>query len=131
MSDFLSDEWFADLVAAGASLPEVAGADAVVQFVVSGSPGGKVQFGVEIASGRILSVTPGKAADASATITWKHSDAVAIFRGDLDPDAAFMSGATKVEGDYPHFLQRLRSVFGPEGMATLRTGLVDTSYASG
>ena len=131
MSDFLSDDWFAELAAAGAVLPEVGGADAIVQFVVSGSPGGKVQFSVEVASGRIVSLTPGKHADASVTITWKYADAAAIFRGELDPDAAFMSGATKVEGDYPQYLQRLRCVFGPAGMATLRDGSSDTSDRSG
>lgn len=118
MATFLSDEWFTALTEAAADI-DAGQVDAVVQFVVSGSPDGKVQFTATIERGRLVSLEAGKVKGATAVVTWKFDDAAAIFGGDLDPDEAFMSGQTKVEGDYLTYLTDLRPFFGREAMVAL------------
>lgn len=128
MAGFLTDDWFAALHEAAADLSAPAEVAGVVQFVVSGSATGKVQFNVTIDGGRITEVVAGKVKGAMASVTWSYDDAVAVFRGELDPDAAFMSGQAKLEGDYVGYLTTLRPLFGKVAMQTLGERLVDTAY---
>ena len=115
----LSDEWLELVRERAAALPERPGVSLVMQHVVSGSPAGKVQCGVEVRDGRLVSCTIGKRADATCTVTWTYADALAALRG-ADLDVAFMRGSLKIDGDYRRFLLDLRSVFGtPEGTAFL------------
>jgi putative sterol carrier protein len=117
MAAFLTDEWFAMVAEEAAALPSVAGADLVMQHVISGSPHGKVQAVLEVHDGRVAEVRAGKRADASCTVTWTYADALAALRGDTTLDVAFMRGDLKVEGDYSTFLLGLRPVFASEAGA--------------
>jgi putative sterol carrier protein len=126
-AEFLSDDWFALLVDAGGSLPEVPGTSLVMQHVVSGAPQAKkLQAVVELRDGKVVAAEVGKRADATCTLTWDYKDALAALRGELDVDVAFMRGNLKVEGDYVTFLFGLREVFASAGAAavldTVRTG---------
>jgi hypothetical protein len=115
----LSEEWLAFVRAQAEALPELPGVSLVMQHVVSGSPAGKVQCGVEVLDGRLAACTIGKRADAACTVTWSYADALAALRG-ADLDVAFMRGELKVDGDYRRFLLDLRQVFAsPSGAAFL------------
>ncbi|MGI9601931.1 MAG: SCP2 sterol-binding domain-containing protein [Acidimicrobiales bacterium] len=110
MSTYLSEEWFDQYAAAGAALPEVEGADAVITYEVGGGPDGKVRWHETIESGRITAVESGKRADADIAITWKYEEATRLWQGDTTFDASFMQGRTKVEGDYVRWILDLRTM---------------------
>jgi hypothetical protein len=115
----LSDEWLAFVAEQASTLPERPGVSLVMQHVVSGSPAGKVQCGVEVRDGRLVACAIGKRPDATCTVTWTYADALAALRG-ADLDVAFMRGTLKIDGDYRRFLLDLRQVFAsPEGAALL------------
>ena len=127
MTQFLSEDWLAELAGACSALPEQAGVDGTVRFVVTSTPLGRVEFRTVVADGRVADVVPGKSGEADATVTWKYPEAVAWIRGELDPDVAFMTGRCKVEGDYEAYVFGLRPMFGSETWAGLLTGLAGTT----
>ncbi|MBC8365550.1 MAG: SCP2 sterol-binding domain-containing protein [Actinobacteria bacterium] len=127
MASFLSEDWMAELAEAAALLPERPGLDGVVRFAVSKTPHGKVQFRLVVADGRVTEVITGRDGDQDATVTWAYPEAVAQFRGELDPDGAFMSGRCKVEGDYALYVFGLRPVFGSTEWAGLLADLAGRS----
>lgn len=131
MASFLSEDWIADFAEGAALLPERPGLDGVVRFAVSKTPHGKVQFRLVVADGRVVDVLPGRDGDQDATVTWSYPDAVAQFRGELDPDEAFMAGRCKVEGDYARYVFGLRPVFGSPEWSELLAGLADRSTFDG
>ena len=124
---FLSGEWIAALADGGAALPERAGVDGVVRFVMTSTPHGKVQFRLVVADGRIVEVLEGRDGEAEATVTWKYADAVAQFSGELDADVAFMTGRCKVEDAYARYVFDLRPVFGSAEWAGLLADLAERS----
>ncbi len=115
--------WFAGALA---DLPERPGVSGTARFAVSKTPHGKVQFRLVVDDGRI-ELVPGRDGDQDATVTWGYSDAVAWCRGELDPDAAFMAGRCKVEGDYTRYLFGLRPVLGSAEFAAALVGLAAAS----
>jgi putative sterol carrier protein len=126
LTGFLSDEWFGLVQSCAASLPEIPGASLTMQHLVSGSPAGKVQCVVDVRDGRVVEARSGKQADAACTVTWTYEDAVALLRGELNPDVAFMQGRLKVDGDYVGLMLRLRPMFESEAgtafVAAVRAG---------
>jgi len=92
---FLSEDWLANLADGAAGLPEQPGVDGVVRFVVTSTPHGKVQFRLVVSDGRVAEMLVGRDGEAEATVTWKYADAVAQFRGVLNPDVAYMTGRAR------------------------------------
>lgn len=118
--NLLSEDWLAYVNEQATALPEVPGVSLVMQHVVSGTPTGKVQCGVEVRDGRLVACAIGKRPDATCTVTWTYADAARALAGDTDLDVAFMRGDLKVDGDYRRFLLDLRRLFAtPEGAAFL------------
>ncbi len=107
MAEFLSDAWLDRYAELGAELPEIPDVDASISYEVAGAPAGKVRYHEVISAGRVVEVNPGKLAGAEIAVTWKYPEAVAWLQG-KDPEASFMEGRTKVEGDYPRWLLGLR-----------------------
>jgi predicted lipid carrier protein YhbT len=99
MPAFLSQGWVDLQAALGAELPERPGATARIAVVVTGGPDGEVGYVQNVRDGRVAAVTLGRADDVDVTLTQTHADAVAIARGELDANAAFMQGRVKVVGD--------------------------------
>jgi hypothetical protein len=112
VAPFLTDEWFALVRDRASTLPVVPGASLVMQHVVAGAPHAKkLQAVVEVRDGQVVEAEVGKRADATCTLSWSYTDALAALRGDLAIDVAFMRGDLKVEGDYVTFLLGLRPLF--------------------
>lgn len=109
------EEWIAAANKALAGLPAVSGLDAVIEYTISGRPIGRVSLTVTLVDGVFSGIALGKSAARNSegcdiAISMNYSDAVAILSGQLTSDAGYMSGAVKVEGDYPLWLLDLRPV---------------------
>lgn len=93
MPRYLSLEWIAAADAAGAA---VVGPDepVIVQHVVDGEPA----YHVTVAADGV-SVRPGASLSPSVTFTSTRAIAVAVARGDVSAQAAFMAGRLRVGGD--------------------------------
>jgi len=94
--------------------------DGVAQFTVSGAPGGRpAAFVVTVKAGR-LTLAAGRTRDADATLGWKFADFAAVWAGELSPEAAYMTGRVKVEGDRVLLIDGWRPLrFSPEIAAAL------------
>lgn len=110
MTDAFTPGWFDRVAAALAVLPSAGAVDAVVQYVVSSTPDGKVTFHAVIEGGVVTDVAAGKAADPTAVISCSYDSALAVLGGDKSADEAFMDASLKVEGDHKTWLLDLREV---------------------
>ncbi len=98
MACYLSPEWFALGLAAGADLPERPGVSALVQHVVSGGPDGEVRYVTRLVDGRVTEHGLGSVDDPDATLATPYTEGLAIAEGRLDANAAFMQGRIKTAG---------------------------------
>jgi putative sterol carrier protein len=106
--DLFDDDW---LIAAGtalAGLPALAGVDAAIDYVISASPAGKTTIGVAVKDGQVTSIMSGKSASPDVVISLKYDVAVKLLTGEMSGDAAFMTGALKVEGAHERWMLDLR-----------------------
>ncbi|NLV55405.1 MAG: SCP2 sterol-binding domain-containing protein [Acidimicrobiales bacterium] len=117
MVTHLSQEWLDLQRELSVGLPPVDGASARIQHVVTGVPGGDVKYSTVIVDGVIAANEVGVDRDAEVTVTTTYDDAVAILRGELDPNAAFMQGRVKVVGDMGPLLSVMPLVRRPERVA--------------
>ncbi len=108
MARFLTEEWTKDVVRAAngsdAARSALAGAAITIQQVVTGTPSGDTKYWTKLSDGQ-LDVALGDASDPDVTITQDYETAVAINRGDLVPQAAFMQGKLKISGNMGKMLK--------------------------
>lgn len=100
---FLSPTWAASLPDLAVDAP-TAGPSLGVDQIVTGGPDGDVVVRYQLDDGQVTSceVVTGKtppAPVAPVVLTNTYRDAVALVQGELDINAAFMSGQMKVAGD--------------------------------
>jgi SCP-2 sterol transfer family len=101
VTKWLTQEWFDETGAMGADPSPPwwpPGPAARIQVEVTGGPDGDVSTHLELADGRLVSRAPGAVDAADVTLTTVWQDAVAMQRGELDPNVAFMQGKLKVAG---------------------------------
>jgi hypothetical protein len=102
MSKYLSEEYMTKATAALAADPSFSSAIANValglQFVVTGGPDADVSYHVDIADGN-GSVALGTLDEPDVKVTNDYETSVAISKGDLNTQMAFMTGKLKVEGN--------------------------------
>ncbi len=110
MTQFLSEDWFAEATATLAALPPAGDASAVLQYAVTGGPDGKVTCHAVIEGGVVTGVASGKADSPDVVATLAFDEAFAVLTGEHSADASFMRGAVKIEGDHVAWLLDLRDV---------------------
>jgi putative sterol carrier protein len=98
MSKWLSDEWFDETRALWSAQPVHPDLSARMQYEISGGPDGNFSYYWVIENGRLVDSGAGAIASPDVTITFTWDDALAVHRGDLDPNVAFMQGRMKVAG---------------------------------
>jgi alkyl sulfatase BDS1-like metallo-beta-lactamase superfamily hydrolase len=99
---FLSDDHFAAATAAlnanDAFVGSIANIDMGMQFHVTDAPEGDIDFFLTVGDGA-AEMAAGALDDADVTITSTHETALAMFKGDLNTQMAFMTGKIKVAGN--------------------------------
>ncbi|MBT8191786.1 MAG: SCP2 sterol-binding domain-containing protein [Acidimicrobiia bacterium] len=99
---FLSEDWLnasSETLAADSDYQSAtATTDLTLMFVVTDTPDGDVEYNVTMANGS-TAFAPGALEGADATIRNNYETAMAISKGDLNTQAAFISGKLKVEGN--------------------------------
>lgn len=104
---FLSDEWTAELQRRLNESTEfrdaTAGKDATIQNVI-GTPEGPKRYWMRIADGSVT-IEPGDAPSADATIEQDYATAVALAKSELNPVGAFMSGRIRINGSMMLLMQ--------------------------
>lgn len=128
MAAFLSSEWIELQRQLAADLPERPGASARLQVVVTGTPDGEVTYVQQIEDGRLTEASLGRDDAADVTLTQTHADAVAIARGDLDANAAFMQGRVKVTGNMGSLMALMPLTQSPEYQAFLAALAEQTEF---
>jgi putative sterol carrier protein len=125
---FLSQEWLDEARALAQDQPERPGASATMQFVVAGGPDGDITYYWVIENGRLNEAALGQLPDAEVTLTTSYPDSVAIQKGELDANAAFMQGKTKVTGDMAKLMQLMPLTMSPEYRALQDTVRARTEF---
>lgn len=114
MPKYLSAEYMDLARSLAQDLPATPGASARVQQVVTGTPEGDVRYYTVYRDGRAQEQALGADADADLTLTTGYDDAVAIARGELEPEVAFMQGRVKVVGSMATVMALLPATNRPE-----------------
>jgi alkyl sulfatase BDS1-like metallo-beta-lactamase superfamily hydrolase len=111
---YLSQEWLDEARALAQDQPERPGASATMQFVVTGGPDGDIKYYWVLENGQLVEASLGELPDAEVTLTTGYADSVAIQKGDVDANAAFMQGKTKVTGNMAKLMQLMPLTMSPE-----------------
>ena len=102
MATFLSDDHFLaakEALAGDAGFQNsIANVDLAVQFDVTGAPDGDVSYYLSIADGAVDTDT-GPLDDPDVTVSSDYDTSVAISKGELNVQMAFMTGKIKVGGN--------------------------------
>jgi putative sterol carrier protein len=117
VAKYLSQEWLDESRELAKDQPERPGASAKMQYVVTGGPDGDVKYYWVLENGKLLESSLGEIADADFTMTSTYEDSVAIAKGELDANAAFMQGKMKVTGNMGKLMQLMPLTMSPEYQA--------------
>lgn len=114
MAKYLSQEWHDIARGLAQAFPERPGATARMAYVVSGSPDGDIKYYQVIENGKVLEQSVGECDGADFTMAVSWADSVAIQKGELDPNAAFMQGRMKVSGNMGKLMALMPLTNSPE-----------------
>lgn len=97
MADHLTAAWAEAPMDPAAEALAASGGSIRLGRVITGGPDGEIRFTAVVADGSVAYL-PGLADDVEVTLTDTAANARAMASGELDPNAAFMRGRTKVAG---------------------------------
>ncbi|MGI8711552.1 MAG: SCP2 sterol-binding domain-containing protein [Acidimicrobiales bacterium] len=113
MATFLSEAWLADHHDPAAAALAAAGHAMRLQHVVTGAPGGEVRFASIVGPDATVEEVTGTIADPDLTLTAASGDALAMLRGEVSANVAYMRGRLKVAGHTGRLLELLDAAGGP------------------
>ena len=104
MPELLTQEWVDQVVERGASLPEVPGASATVQYVITGAPDGEVGHHQSIVDGRVQAAGLGDLDAADLVLTVPFDRLRAAASGETVAPVELMRGRAKQVGSSGHLM---------------------------
>jgi putative sterol carrier protein len=110
----MTQEWMDAQTELAQDQPERPGATARMQYVIAGGPDGEIRYYWVLEDGHLKENALGTLDDAELTLTQTYADAMAIQKGELDEQAAFMQGRIKVEGNMAKLMALLPITSSPE-----------------
>jgi putative sterol carrier protein len=114
VAKYLTQEWLDQSRELAKDQPERPGSSAKMQYVVTGGPEGDIKYYWVLEDGKLLESQLGEIADPDFTMTSTYEDSVAIAKGTLDANAAFMQGKMKVAGNTGKLMTLLPLTMSPE-----------------
>jgi len=114
VAKWLSQAWLDESTRLAADQPERPGASARLQYVVTGGPEGDIAYYWVVVDGHLVENELGSLADPDVTLHESYEDAMAMQKGELDANAAFMQGKIKVSGDVNQLMALLPITMSPE-----------------
>jgi putative sterol carrier protein len=114
MAKYLSQEWHDKAKELAQTFPEKPGATAKMGLKVSGGPEGDIDYYQVIENGLVLEQSLGVLPDADFTMLSSWDDSVKIQKGELDANAAFMTGKMKVIGNVGKLMSLMPLTMSPE-----------------
>ena len=110
---FLSDEWATAVTAALQTHPgftsAIANADLTLQFNISDTDDGEKTYYLKAADGS-ADIVLGTTDAADVTVGQTYDTAVAISKGDLNTQTAFMTGKLKVSGNLAKLMMHQNAI---------------------
>jgi len=106
---WMSEAWAAAAASTTPALPEVAGAEGTVSLAVSAGRREESGFHWRYEGGKPLVGSAGIDASADLVLLLAADDALAFFKGEVEPSVAFMRGRLKASGDGGLLLGFLKS----------------------
>lgn len=128
MAKWLSQEWLDESTRLAVDQPERPGASARLQYVITGGPDGDVAYYWIVTDGRLVENRLGTLDDADVILHESYEDAMAMQKGELDANAAFMQGKIKVSGDVAQLMALLPITMSPEFATFQQTVLKITEF---
>jgi alkyl sulfatase BDS1-like metallo-beta-lactamase superfamily hydrolase len=107
MTKYLSQEWLDEARTLAADQPSRPGASARIQWMVTNGPDGDIAYWWRLEDGRLIDSGLGKIDEPDFTMTLSYEDSVKVQQGELDANAAFMQGRSKVTGNMGKLMQLL------------------------
>ncbi len=114
MAKYLSQEWHDAAKEFAQAFPEKPGATAKMALKVTGGPEGDIDYYQIIENGKVLEQSLGTLPDADFTMVSTWDDSVKIQKGELDANAAFMTGKMKVLGNVGKVMSLMPLTMSPE-----------------
>jgi putative sterol carrier protein len=114
MTKWLTQEWLDENTQLAVDQPERPGASARLQYVITDGPDGDIAYYWVVVDGHLVENRLGELDDAEVTLTETYDDAMAIQKGELDANSAFMQGKIKVSGDVGQLMALLPITMSPE-----------------
>ncbi len=114
MPKWLSQQWLDETVKLSSDQPQRPGASARLQYVITNAPDGDIRYYWILQDGVLVDSKLGDVAEADVVLTQSYEDAVKIQKGELDPNAAFMQGKVKVDGNMAKLMSLLPVINSPE-----------------
>jgi len=120
MAKWLTQEWLDESTRLAVDQPERPGASARLQYVITGAPAedgtpeGEVAYYWVVVDGHLVENRLGQLEDAEVILTESYDDAMAMQKGELDTNTAFMQGRVKVDGDVAKLMALLPITMSPE-----------------
>jgi putative sterol carrier protein len=113
VSKFLTEEWARDVTKALNSHEgfknAIGAAELGIQFTVEEAPDGEVDYFLK-SSGGSTNLAVGTLDDPDVTVKQSHETAVAISKGELNTQTAFMTGKLKVSGNLAKLMMHQSAV---------------------
>ena len=111
---FLSAEYLEKQKELAKGMPERPQANIVLQYVVTGGPDGEVKYFQKWDKGFLVENDIGETDDAEATLTTSYTDTVAIAKGELNAQQAFMTGKVRSTGNMAKLMALMPLTNSPE-----------------